>query len=214
ISYPAWRMSGRDPPRRRALLPRFPDGRSLPACPRSPVVFDQAGRRAGVRNFSMLRLAFLSGAGTLVLGAMLATDPSPARGQTALPPVTVDAPREARAKPARPKPVRRTVAVRPRTTPPTTTAIPTVLVQRDVTPSIARDGLNQAPSGQTQTTLDRSQFDNRPAFSVGDVLRESPGISIKQGNGPRDVGISIRGSNARNGFGIRNLVIFEDGFPV
>ena len=68
--------------------------------------------------------------------------------------------------------------------------------------------------GQTETTIDRSQFDNRPAFSVADVLRESPGISVKQGNGPRDIGISIRGSNARNGFGIRNLVIFDDGFPV
>ena len=53
-----------------------------------------------------------------------------------------------------------------------------------------------------------------PAFSVSDVLRDSPGISIKHGNGPRDFGISIRGSNARNGFGIRNLVIFDDGFPV
>ena len=72
----------------------------------------------------------------------------------------------------------------------------------------------QAPTGQTATTIDRSQFDNRPSFSVGDVLRESPGISVKQGNGPRDFGISIRGSNARNGFGIRNMVIFEDGFPV
>lgn len=46
------------------------------------------------------------------------------------------------------------------------------------------------------------------------MLRDSPGISVKQGNGPRDFGISIRGSNARNGFGIRNLLIFEDGFPV
>jgi len=35
---------------------------------------------------------------------------------------------------------------------------------------------------------------------VSDVLRDSPGISIKQGNGPRDLGISIRGSNARNTF--------------
>ena len=79
---------------------------------------------------------------------------------------------------------------------------------------MARALLYQAPTGQTETTIDRSQFDNRPAFSVGDVLRESPGISVKQGNGPRDIGISIRGSNARNGFGIRNLVIFDDGFPV
>ena len=79
---------------------------------------------------------------------------------------------------------------------------------------MARALLYQAPTGQTETTIDRSQFDNRPAFSVADVLRESPGISVKQGNGPRDIGISIRGSNARNGFGIRNLVIFDDGFPV
>jgi iron complex outermembrane receptor protein len=84
----------------------------------------------------------------------------------------------------------------------------------NVTASAARAGLYQAPVGQTETTIDRSLFDNRPAFSVGDVLRDSPGISVKQGNGPRDFGISIRGSNARNGFGIRNLVIFDDGFPV
>jgi iron complex outermembrane recepter protein len=79
---------------------------------------------------------------------------------------------------------------------------------------VARALLFQAPNGQTETTIERSQFDNRPSFSVADVLRESPGISVKQGNGPRDIGISIRGSNARNGFGIRNLVIFDDGFPV
>ena len=79
---------------------------------------------------------------------------------------------------------------------------------------MARALLYQAPTGQTETTIDRSQFDNRPAVTVADVLRESPGISVKQGNGPRDIGISIRGSNARNGFGIRNLVIFDDGFPV
>jgi iron complex outermembrane receptor protein len=85
---------------------------------------------------------------------------------------------------------------------------------RNVTASAAVAKLYQAPAGQTATTIDRSLFENRPAFSVGDVLRDSPGVSIKQGNGPRDLGISIRGSNARNGFGIRNLVIFEDGFPV
>ena len=70
------------------------------------------------------------------------------------------------------------------------------------------------PTGQTITTIDQDRINNTPAFSIGDILRESPGISTKQGNGPRDIGISIRGSNARNGFGIRNIVIFEDGFPV
>ena len=45
-----------------------------------------------------------------------------------------------------------------------------------------------------------------------DACGKSP--RMKQGNGPRDMGVSIRGSNARNGFGIRNIVIFDDGFPV
>jgi iron complex outermembrane receptor protein len=70
------------------------------------------------------------------------------------------------------------------------------------------------PPGQTITTVNRDRFKDMPAFSIGDVLQDSPGIDIKQGNGPRDVGISIRGSNAPNGFGIRNVVVLEDGFPV
>ncbi len=70
------------------------------------------------------------------------------------------------------------------------------------------------PNGQAITTIGRDRFDNEPAFSIGEILRQSPGVSVKQGNGPRDVGISIRGSNARNGFGIRNIQVFEDGFPV
>lgn len=70
------------------------------------------------------------------------------------------------------------------------------------------------PAGQTLTTIDQLKFENSPAFSIGQVLQYSPGVTIKQGNGPRDVGISIRGSNARNGFGVRNIQVFEDGFPV
>ena len=70
------------------------------------------------------------------------------------------------------------------------------------------------PPGQTITTVSGERIRNEPAFTVQDLLQESPGVSFKQGNGPRDLGISIRGSNARNGFGIRNIVVLEDGFPV
>jgi iron complex outermembrane recepter protein len=71
------------------------------------------------------------------------------------------------------------------------------------------------PKAQIFTTLDIvDQFRNTPSSSIGSLLQASPGVSVKQGNGPRDVGISIRGSNARNGFGVRNIVVFEDGFPV
>ena len=166
----------------------------------------------------MLRIRAIGSASLPVLCGVLSSIASDALAQAtpqALPPVTIEAPQA-----ARPKPVIR--SSRPRSAlagrvarPVTPSASASVLTQnRAVAASAARDGLNQAPAGQTATTIDRSQFDNRPSFSVSDVLRDSPGISIKQGNGPRDFGISIRGSNARNGFGIRNLVIFEDGFPV
>ncbi|MBI5319842.1 TonB-dependent receptor [Bradyrhizobium sp.] len=141
-----------------------------------------------------------------------------AHGQSAepaaLPPVNVEAPREGQARPVPPK-RSGTAAAGPRrmqpASAPSERQLPVVVIN---TSSMGAGNLYQAPNGQTGTTIDRSQFDNRPAFSVADVLRDSPGISIKQGNGPRDFGISIRGSNARNGFGIRNMVIFDDGFPV
>ncbi|HEY8194703.1 MAG TPA: TonB-dependent receptor plug domain-containing protein, partial [Hyphomicrobium sp.] len=70
------------------------------------------------------------------------------------------------------------------------------------------------PGAQTATGIDMTRFAETPVFSVTDILHDVPGVSLKQGNGPRDIGISIRGSNARNGFGIRNIVILDDGFPV
>jgi len=69
-------------------------------------------------------------------------------------------------------------------------------------------------SGQSVTSTNTETNQDRPAFKVGDLLGDVPGVSVKQGNGPRDLGVSIRGSNARNGFGIRNVILFEDGFPV
>jgi iron complex outermembrane recepter protein len=163
----------------------------------------------------MFRYSAPDRASTLVLCGAFWAIPSMTKAQTAdqtLPPVVVEAPRELRAKSVLQKPKAQSSSARRQPTPP---PVATASAQsKSVTASAARQSLDQAPAGQTATTIERSQFENRPAFSVGDVLRDSPGISVKQGNGPRDLGISIRGSNARNGFGIRNLVIFEDGFPV
>jgi iron complex outermembrane receptor protein len=165
----------------------------------------------------MFRYRVLSSASTLVLCGALSVPPSLTHAQTAdrtLPAVTIEAPREVRAKPAARTPRVRSSSARRSTRPLVATPATVSAQTRNVTASAARENLYQAPAGQTQTTIDRSQFENGPSFSVSDVLRDSPGISVKQGNGPRDFGISIRGSNARNGFGIRNLVIFDDGFPV
>ena len=161
----------------------------------------------------MYRYHALGGASLLVLGSALSLTPSAAEAQTALPAVTVEAPRGTTARPAARKPAVRSSA-RTQARPPSANPAPAASLTAGITPSVARALLYQAPTGQTETTIDRSLFENRPAFSVADVLRESPGISVKQGNGPRDIGISIRGSNARNGFAIRNIVIFDDGFPV
>lgn len=87
--------------------------------------------------------------------------------------------------------------------------VPQVTVTAPPVPTIY-----EAPAAQTITTIDRDTYMNSPAFSAGQILQYSPGVTIKQGNGPRDVGISIRGSNARNTFAVRNIQVFEDGFPV
>ncbi|PIT04589.1 TonB-dependent receptor [Bradyrhizobium nitroreducens] len=166
----------------------------------------------------MLRIRAIGSAGLPVLVGLLSPVGSDALAQAAseaIPAVTVEAQERSRPKPIT-RPSRQRSASTARAARPVARNATDGAERQNNTASAgeARAGLNQSPAGQTTTTVDRSQFDSRPSFSVSDVLRDSPGISIKQGNGPRDFGISIRGSNARNGFGIRNLVIFEDGFPV
>lgn len=74
--------------------------------------------------------------------------------------------------------------------------------------------LAAAPAGQVQTAIGPDRTVDTLAFDVGNLLLNSPGVTVKLGNGPRDFGISIRGSGARTGFGIRNIKIYDDGFPI
>ena len=73
-------------------------------------------------------------------------------------------------------------------------------------------GRSRRPDRDRRRTPDRLQAD--PVFNISDLVKDVPGVSLKQGNGPRDMTVSIRGSGARTGFGVRNIVLFEDGFPV
>ena len=141
-------------------------------------------------------------------------EPAPAdKPSVPIPAVTVTAPPPPRAVAPQPAqraaiaPRRVVAAPRPAVAP--TSATPAAFVEGRPAP-----GALPVPPGQTVSSISAETIKNAPAFTVQDLLQESPGISIKQGNGPRDVGISIRGSNARNGFGIRNIVVLEDGFPV
>ena len=150
-----------------------------------------------------------------------ATAPSPpaqpAPGSVRVPEVVV---RAGRPKRAAPTPGPRAVATRrapvvtaaPAPTPPMPASSPGAAALT----AEAQGGPGALPKlpGQTITTVSGERIKNEPAFTIQDLLQESPGVSFKQGNGPRDLGISIRGSNARNGFGVRNIVVLEDGFPV
>ncbi len=69
------------------------------------------------------------------------------------------------------------------------------------------------PVGEIVTGIGRQDvIANRPATSIGQVLVNSPGVTVRQGNGPRDVVVSIRGNNARSTGVIKNMVVLEDGF--
>ncbi|KQQ45545.1 TonB-dependent receptor [Methylobacterium sp. Leaf125] len=73
--------------------------------------------------------------------------------------------------------------------------------------------LIEQPLGATAARVGRTDtIENRPATSIGSVLLDSPGVTVRQGNGGRDVVISIRGNNARSTGVIRNMVVLEDGF--
>ncbi|MET0366807.1 MAG: TonB-dependent receptor plug domain-containing protein, partial [Methylobacterium sp.] len=69
------------------------------------------------------------------------------------------------------------------------------------------------PVGQVVTAIGRANtIADRPATSIGSVLINSPGVTVRQGNGARDVIVSIRGNNARSTGVIKNTVVLEDGF--
>jgi iron complex outermembrane recepter protein len=153
------------------------------------------------------------------------------QGPVVIKPVDVVAKEAPLAPPKQPAPVRRQPAPaqaaapsaptsKVSTPPPQATAVPILAAPTPVatgspqTGNQITPGLPAASVGQTVTTIDGDRSNETKRFSVGDILQESPGISIKQGNGPRDMGVSIRGSNARNGFGVRNVQVFEDGFNV
>jgi iron complex outermembrane recepter protein len=130
-----------------------------------------------------------------------------------VPPATVTIPQVV-VRPATPRRVVTTPTGRSR--PATTTPAPVVAVAAPaaLVESRPAPGALPKPAGQTITSISSDFIKYAPAATVESLLQASPGISFKQGNGPRDIGISIRGSNARNGFGIRNIVVQEDGFPV
>lgn len=68
-------------------------------------------------------------------------------------------------------------------------------------------------AGETSYGASAATFGQTPALTLADILATVPGVSFITGSGPRDIGISIRGSDDRQASPIRNIQVLEDGFP-
>ena len=88
------------------------------------------------------------------------------------------------------------------------------IVTESVSVTARTSAITEAPVAQTITSVDRQDTKDSPDFTIQQSLTMVPGITTITGNGPRDISISLRGSNDRQSYGIRNALLFEDGFQV
>ena len=88
------------------------------------------------------------------------------------------------------------------------------LVTQNVTVSAQTTSVTEEPAAQTITSVDRKDTKDSADFTIQESLALVPGVTTITGNGPRDISISVRGSNDRQAYGIRNVQLYDDGFPV
>lgn len=88
------------------------------------------------------------------------------------------------------------------------------VVTQSVTVAAQTSAVTESPTAQTITMVDRQDTKDSADFTIQESLELVPGITTITGNGPRDISISLRGSNDRQSYGIRNALLFEDGFQV
>ena len=93
------------------------------------------------------------------------------------------------------------------------TSEPSATENIQVTGSATPVATPERPAGETTYGASAATFDLTPALTLADILATVPGVSFITGSGPRDIGISIRGSDDRQASPIRNIQVLEDGFP-
>ncbi|MCX7899341.1 MAG: TonB-dependent receptor plug domain-containing protein, partial [Methylocystis sp.] len=143
------------------------------------------------------------------LNALALSIATAAVAQQSLPTIDVGAGRG----PARPAPARIAAPGPVRVSTPAPSRAPAVVAHAPgFSPEKKALPIYREPTGQTFTTIKRETFTTTPLVTIGDLVAYSPGVSFKQGNGPRDNTISIRGSAARVNGALRNIVLMEDGF--
>ncbi|RZU42378.1 iron complex outermembrane receptor protein [Edaphobacter modestus] len=97
---------------------------------------------------------------------------------------------------------------------PVSLSLPVSTLTQNVNVEAEPSLITETPTSQTQAQVSQADFRNSPATTIADVLNLVPGVTVLQGNGPRDISISVRGSSNRQTYGVRNVQVFEDGFPV
>nr|GAJ35613.1 probable tonB-dependent receptor yncD precursor [Bradyrhizobium sp. DOA9] len=135
-----------------------------------------------------------------------------------LPPVTVDAPREKRASPARTQrtAARSTRARAPAIAPAQSTAasegasVPGALTV--LTAQQALSEINQTPGGVALVTAEAYR-NSTPASTIKDVLDYVPGVFAQPKWGD-DTRLSIRGSGLSRNFHLRGVQLYMDGIPI
>lgn len=95
-----------------------------------------------------------------------------------------------------------------------TLKMPVSTLTQNVTVEAQAGLATETPVSQNQAQVSREDFKNSPATTIADIIGLVPGVTFVQGNGPRDVAVSVRGSSTRQTYGVRNVQVFEDGFPV
>jgi iron complex outermembrane recepter protein len=88
------------------------------------------------------------------------------------------------------------------------------VITQSVSVTAKTTAITEAPTAQTITSVDRQDTKDAADFTIQESLELVPGITTMTGNGPRDISISLRGSNDRQDYGIRNAILFDDGFQV
>lgn len=77
--------------------------------------------------------------------------------------------------------------------------------------SIVSKRVQKHPEGLAFSATPRSETDSQPTRTMKESMESLPGVVLRSANGPRDFGVSIRGSGVKTTGVVRDLKFYEDG---
>ncbi len=77
--------------------------------------------------------------------------------------------------------------------------------------SIVSKRVQKHPEGMAFSATPRSETDSQPTRTMKESMESLPGVILRSANGPRDFGVSIRGSGVKTTGVVRDLKFYEDG---